>query len=105
MVRTDQPIRIGLIKSDKAFSPEIEGYLDFFKPHRDMQARVYKSFEEADKNSDITIVFFGFIPLWKRHRSLIIAEYNSLSVGYLSYGKNILKRLFNIRGRVFHISK
>ena len=31
MVRANRLVKIGLIKNDKAFSPEIEGYMSFFK--------------------------------------------------------------------------
>jgi glycosyltransferase involved in cell wall biosynthesis len=98
LVGIDRPVKIGLIKSDKAFSPEIEGYVNFFKSYKHVQTGVYKTFREADENSDIVIVFFGFIPAWVKHKSLIIAEYHSLSVGRFSFLKNLIKRLFNIRG-------
>ncbi len=101
LARTDKPVKIGLIKSGKFFAPEIEGYLNFFKPYKDIQIEVYNTFQDADKNSDITIVFLGFIPIWRNHKSLIIAEYPSLSVGRFSVVKNLLKRLLNIRGEYY----
>jgi len=101
LVRTDKPVKIGLIKNDKAFSPEIEGYLDFFKPISQVQTAVYDNFKKADESSDVVIVFFGFIPFWVKHGSLVIAEYASLSIGRFSFVKNVLKRLLNIRGEYY----
>jgi glycosyltransferase involved in cell wall biosynthesis len=101
LVRTDKPIKIGLIKNNKSFSPEIEGYLDFFKSISQVQTVVYSDFKKADENSDIVFIFFGFIPFWVKHKSLVIAEYASLSVGRFSLLKNILKRLLNIRGEYY----
>ena len=98
ITKKSTPIAIGLIKSEKAFSPEIEGYSKYFQSSMGMKVKVFSSFQEADANSDIVIVFFGFIPFWTRHKSIVIAEYHSLSVGKLSFIKNLLKRLLNIRG-------
>jgi glycosyltransferase involved in cell wall biosynthesis len=101
LVTPDKPIKIGLIKNNKSFSPEIEGYLDFFKSISQVQAGVFSDFKKADESSDIVIIFFGFIPFWVKHKSLVIAEYASLSVGRFSWIKNILKRLLNIRGEYY----
>lgn len=92
-------MKLGIVKSDKAFLPESKAYQKYLSKIAGVEVKLYSSYEEACQEAEIVIIYFGFIPFWKKNKNVYtIAEYHSLSTGNYSRLKDIIKRIFNIRG-------
>lgn len=92
-------MKLGIVKSNKAFFPESKAYKKYLSNIKNLDVEFYSNYDEACQEAQIVIIYFGFIPFWKKNKNVYtIAEYHSLSTGSYSRLKDVIKRIFNIRG-------
>lgn len=91
-------LKVGVVGEGNAFYPESLAYENYFRCDERIELKSYTSYKEADTSCDVVIYYCGFIPFWRRGKSILILEYHSLSTGRLSIVKDFVKRLLNSRG-------
>src|SRR5690606_27047330 len=94
-------LKVGVVGEGNAFYPESSAYERYFRDNERIELKSYKSYKEADAECDVVIYYCGFIPFWRKSRSLLISEYHSLSTTKFPVVKNFLKRLLKKKGKYF----
>lgn len=88
--------KILFIRSENAFLPEIDAYIEFFNKTNEYIAYDTSKLELYDLNDyDVIWEFKGFRGIKKIKNQILIHEYASLSTGKFPKLKNILKRIMN----------
>lgn len=89
-------IKILFLRSNKAFLPEIDAYINFFNKSEEFKAfdsSIIKDYNMDD--FDIIWEFKGFGGVKKSKNQILIHEYASLSTGKFAKCKNLIKSKFN----------
>lgn len=89
-------VKILFLRSEKAYLPEIDAYIDYFN-----SSSTFSAFDSSQIGSDYTLSDFEVI--WefkglggvKVNNQFLIHEYASLSTGIFSKQKDIVKSIFN----------
>ena len=93
---------IGISLKRNYYSPEAYAYRDYLVKNGWNVQLDYEEFLSSE--NDITIMFLGLDPLWKKNRfKKIIHDYPSLSTGKFPKTKNLIKKYINRKpnGRIF----
>lgn len=89
-------IKILFIRSENAFLPEVDAYIDYFNKTKEFNA--YDSSKIKDyklEDFDVIWEFKGFSGIKKNKNQILVHEYASLSTGKFSILKNFLKSKCN----------
>ncbi|OPJ55315.1 glycosyltransferase [Alkalithermobacter paradoxus] len=89
-------IKILFMRSENAFLPEVDAYIDYFNKTKEFNA--YDSSKIKDyKLEDFNVIweFKGFGGVKKNKNQILIHEYASLSTGRFPIPKNLIKSKFN----------
>ncbi len=95
-------LKILMLKSNKAYLPEIEAYKNYFSDFADVKIINHDEISQICQNKfDVVWKFMGFdfepnfFVKKKNFRPILIHEYPSLSTGFLAKFKNKIKKIFN----------
>lgn len=89
-------VKIIFIRSENAFLPEINAYIDYFN-----RTRVFKAYDSSKldhfdlEDFDVIWEFKGLSGVKKKKGQLLVHEYASLSTGKFPIVKNYIKSRFN----------
>lgn len=87
--------RLAVVSSGKAFLPEMLAYKKYFEEHG-FDVDFLNADQVSVANHDVTLLFCGFYPFWRKYSGTVVAEYHSLSTGRWSKVKDFLKGFFNV---------
>lgn len=89
-------IKILFIKSNKAYLPEVNAYMDYFNNCSEFSAVCTEDSSACNLNNyDVIWEFKGFGGMSKRSNQVVVHEYTSLSTGKFPKIKNFLKAALN----------
>jgi len=99
-------INLAIVKNPNSFLPEVKAYVEYFLSNTEfgIHPTVFDSIDDV-VNTDVAIVFLGFIPFWKRYDFPIIGEYNSLSVGRFGRIKDCIKSMVNTDSNLIFLNE
>lgn len=89
-------IKIIFLRSEDAFLPEVDAYIDYFNKTKEFKAYDSSKIKEFKLDDfDVIWEFKGFGGVKKNNNHILIHEYASLSTGKFTILKNFIKSKFN----------
>lgn len=90
-------IRIDIERPAKAFLPESEAYLRYFRKDKRFDVEINDPNNPDQELADVELRYFGLVPRWRRRASILVGDYNSMSTGNFPRLKDTMKKVINTK--------